>query len=109
MMKQTCTAALGLFLAAAGLAAADDVRGVVRKVDPDKKEVVLEVKSKPDKGTSLTFSVGPDVKITLGKQPGKLADLEPGLRVHFSYETRDGKQILVSLTSRAGKKPAAGA
>lgn len=85
-----------LVVAAAGQA--DEVRGVIAKVDPAKKELVLEARGRGLRGRSLTVSVTADTRIEKGGQAARLDDLTAGKRVRVSFETRGGQPIAVSVS-----------
>jgi hypothetical protein len=81
-------------LALTGAASAVEIRGVITKIDPDKKELVIEGKGK-DRGTIFTFSLADDTRILIGSKTGTAADLAAGKRVRVDYEERDGKRTNV--------------
>jgi hypothetical protein len=76
---------------------ADQVRGVVSKVDPEKNELVIDGRG-PQRGQSLTFTLSPETKFQIGRQPAKVSDLAAGKRVQVVYETRDGKRVATQVT-----------
>jgi hypothetical protein len=86
--------AAGLMLA--GAASAVEVRGVIAKIDADKKELILDGKGK-DRGKSFTFPLTDDTRIMLGSKAGTAADLSAGKRVRVDYEERDGKRTNVVI------------
>jgi len=95
---------------AASAATANEFRGVVSKVDSESKELVVDGRGPGARGLSLGFSIGADTRIQVGREPGKLSDLQPGERVRLLYEVRDGKRVALAITATSlGKKPAAGA
>jgi Cu/Ag efflux protein CusF len=77
---------------------ADEVRGVVSKVDPDKKELVIEGRGRAVRGQTVTFTLSPQTKIQRGGQTAKVTDLTEGKRVQVVYETRDGKRVATQVT-----------
>ncbi|HEY1861138.1 MAG TPA: hypothetical protein VGG61_12325 [Gemmataceae bacterium] len=83
-------------LLVAGTASAVEVRGVITKIDPDKKELLIEGKGK-DRGTTFTFSLADDTRILFGSKTGTAADLAAGKRVRVAYEERDGKRSNVVI------------
>src|SRR6266851_7871123 len=83
-------------LALNGAASAVEVRGVIAKVDADKKELTLDGKGK-DRGKTFTFPLTDDTRILLGSKAGTAADLAPGKRVRVDYEERDGKRTNVVI------------
>jgi Cu/Ag efflux protein CusF len=93
-------------LALAGLASADEIKGVINKVDADKKELVVEGRH-GSRGLMLAFTVAKDTKITVGHQAGAMADLQSGEKVRVFYETRDGKRVALTVAAHGSKRPAA--
>jgi Cu/Ag efflux protein CusF len=110
---------LSPLLLAAGLALtnaapAAEVRGVVAKVDPDKKELVLDGRGAA-RGSVLNFRLDASTQVLFGRQAAELADIPTGRRVRIEYEVRDGKAIakVVHVTgarppTRPGTKPMPG-
>jgi hypothetical protein len=97
-------------LVLAAPAAAGEIRGLINKVDPDKKELLLEGRGPRGRGQSLTLALGPDTQIQVSNKPGTLADLAAGKRAHVFYETRDGRMIVTRISVRgtpAAASPAA--
>jgi cold shock CspA family protein len=99
---------LGLLavLALAGAAAADEVRGVVQRVDTDKKELLIEGRGRGVRGEALTFALAPDVEVLFADSPGGVSDLAPGRVVRVRFVERDGRDVAVTVLVR-GKRPAA--
>src|SRR5258708_10013328 len=94
-------------LVAGATAFAADFRGVITRVDPEKKEVVLEGRGKGARGMSMTFHVDKDTQIVLGQEAGVLGDLATGKRVRVIYEVKDGKDVATRIHSPFGKPAAA--
>jgi hypothetical protein len=88
------------------LAPAEEFRGVIREVDPDHQEIVVEGRGRRARGLSLRFEVAGDSRIVLGRETGAFADLQPGERVRLSYEVRDGRRVCLSMTVHGVRKPA---
>ncbi|HTU89567.1 MAG TPA: hypothetical protein VMF69_05665 [Gemmataceae bacterium] len=83
------------FCLAAGLlpiaaASAEEARGRVLKIDPDKKEIRLET-LRPQRGGILDLKIDAKTQILIGGQPAKLNDLSPGRRIRVVFERRGGK------------------
>ena len=95
----------GLTLAAAAPAA--EVRGVVSRVDMDKKELVLEGRGLGVRGAVLVFSLPDQTPVMFGDQAGTLSDLEVGRRVRVQYDVDDGRQVVRAIHVLGGPKPAA--
>jgi hypothetical protein len=93
MLTRICgTAVLGMLLLA-GMASAAEVRGVLSKVDHDKKEIVVEGRGKGARGLTFTIAVDKDTRITIGQTPAQLTDLVAGKRVHVFYEKKAGSDV----------------
>jgi hypothetical protein len=111
MTAKLATPCLFLALTLAGPAAAGEIRGVINKVDPDKKELLLEGRGPRGRGQSLTIALGPDTQNQVGSKAGTLADLTAGRRAHVFYETRDGRMVATRIrvpgTPAAAAPPAA--
>src|SRR5262245_41109512 len=99
MCTRTFTPALLTLLALAAPAPADEVRGVVGKIDAEKKELTLEARGAGKRGQTFTFTVAADAPITVNRQAGTLADLTAGRRARVTFEKRDGKFVATSIAS----------
>jgi Cu/Ag efflux protein CusF len=84
----------GLALAAAASAA--DVRGVVTKIDPDKKELVV-ARGLGLRGLMVVFELPDQTPVMVGDQAGTLADVAVGRRVRVQFDVADGKQVVVAI------------
>ncbi len=106
MFVKHCSGA-GLFmLTIAGLAAAEEFRGVIGKVDAGKNEMIVEGRGRT-RGLALGFALDADTRIMVGRDKGAVADLQPGERVRLVYEIRDGKRRALSVTVQSlVRKPA---
>jgi hypothetical protein len=91
------------------LASAEEVRGVITKVDPDKQEVVLQVRGKGIRGLPMAFRLEEQTQILLGRQSVHLADLRPGARARILYENRDGWRVALAITAHGSPSRPAGA
>ena len=89
-LRFSLSLATGLLLIAS--AAADEVRGLLVRIDPDKKELQLEVRG-PRRGAMLNLTIGPKTQVLIGGQPAALSDLAPGRRIRVVFEQRDGKAV----------------
>lgn len=81
-----------------GAATADEARGRIVRIDPDKHELRLEARG-PLRGTMLNIKVDDKTEIFIGGQPAKLNELAPGNRVRVVYESRDGKPVAQVIRS----------
>ena len=70
MNKRIAAFTLLVFGVVGPLVLADEVRGVVTKVDPEKKEVLLDVRARGTRGT-MTFVVDKDSQVLFGKVDGQ--------------------------------------
>jgi Cu/Ag efflux protein CusF len=85
---------------------ADEARGVVTRIQPDRGELSIQLHGRGARGVSLTFVLNKETQIQLGHDAGHVADLKPGDRVRVFYEHRDGQRIAVSVSTRGlGKLP----
>jgi hypothetical protein len=80
----------GLVLVAA--ASADEARGLIVRIDPDKKELQMEGRG-PRRGAMLDLKIEEKTRILIGGQPATLNDLAPGRRIRVVFEPRDGKAV----------------
>jgi hypothetical protein len=62
-------------------AAADEVRGIIVRVDLDRHEVQIEGRGIGKRGLAMTFNIGKDTQIYFGREMGEPSDLVPGKRV----------------------------
>jgi hypothetical protein len=85
----------GLALAASVPAA--EIRGVISKVDPENKELLIEGLGKGGKGITFTFILTDDTRVLFGSNAGSLADLVVGKRTRVTYDDRDGKQAALVI------------
>ena len=103
MNKRIAAFTLLVFGVVGPLVLADEVRGVVTKVDPDKKEVLLDVRARGTRGT-MTFVVDKDSQVLFGKVAGALNELATGRRVRLDYESRDGKLVVTTIIAPPGAR-----
>jgi hypothetical protein len=90
--------ALSAVVAFATTALGEDVRGVIVKVEPDKKMLVLEGKSRGFKGKVLRLRVPDDTEILVARKPAKLADLASGKRARVLFEIQGNDQVALRIT-----------
>lgn len=94
-LRFSLSLATGLVLIAS--AAADEARGVILRIDPDKKELRLETR-RPIRGV-LNLKVDAKTEILIGGQPATLNDLSPGRRIRVVFQPRDGKPVAQVIRS----------
>lgn len=98
---KTKLAAAAVMLVVAGTARAEDVRGVVGSVDPERGQVTVQLRGRGAHGLSLAFTLTNETAIEVGHQPATVADLRPGTRVRVLYEARDGRRFALAIAARA--------
>jgi Cu/Ag efflux protein CusF len=76
---------------------AEEFRGRITKIDPSKKEVVVEGRGST-RGLALGFAINAETRILLGREPAKLEDLQTGDRVRVYYENRNNQRTALSIT-----------
>ncbi|HTU17086.1 MAG TPA: hypothetical protein VMG10_03425 [Gemmataceae bacterium] len=86
----------GLIFVAA--AAADEARGRIVQIDPDKKQLRLEIR-RPLRSVVLDLKIDDKTQILVGGQPATLNDLAPGRRIRVVFEPRDGKPVAQMIRS----------
>jgi hypothetical protein len=107
MTKPRFVLALIAGLTLAGAAPAEMVRGVVSRVDLDKKELQLEGRGRGLRGAELTFILSDKTSVLFGDQAGVLSDLEPGRRVRIDFEATGAGNSAQVIHVLNGRKPAA--
>jgi hypothetical protein len=107
MRTTRITWVLVVLLAGGTAASAGEVRGIVNRVDTDDKQLVIEARGLGIRGTIMKFSFPADAQVLFGDKAGNLADLVPGCQVRVAWESRDGKQVVVTVHA-SGKPPADG-
>jgi hypothetical protein len=105
MRRKGYTLALAATLLLAALAQADEVRGVICKVDVDKKEILLEGRGRGVRGVILRFELDKDTRVVFGQAAGEPADLMPGKHVHVVFEMH-GERAVALLIHAFGSPPA---
>jgi hypothetical protein len=76
---------------------ADEIRGTLLRISPEKQEVVVDVRERGRRTTSYTLRLDGDTQVMLGRKPGKLADLTVGRRVRVLFEVQNGQAIVRSI------------
>jgi hypothetical protein len=97
-LRISLSLAAGLVLVAA--ASADEARGRILQIDPDKKVIRLETR-RPVRGGVLEIKIDPKTRILIGGQPAALSDLMPNQRIRVLYQERDGKAVAQAIRSLA--------
>jgi hypothetical protein len=96
-IKGIFSGAVIVFFVSALAGYAEEFRGKITKVDPAKKEIVVEGRGSA-RGVALGFAVNPETRILLGREPAKLEDLQVGDRVRLLYENRERQRVAISIT-----------
>jgi Cu/Ag efflux protein CusF len=103
-MKRVLVAAAALLIAV-GAVVADEVKGKVKSIDPQKKSVVLTVDDK-----DRTWQGTPDVKVVTSLR-GKLKDVPDGMAgikagdtVTLTIQKIDDKIVVTQILLDTGKK-----
>lgn len=81
---------------------ADETRGIVSKVDPQKKEILIEARGKGMRGEHVLFSLDDNTRYLAGRRAAQLADVSPGRRVRIQYDSRDGKKLAARVELLGG-------
>ncbi len=84
-------------------AKATPVKGDVKSTDPTAKTVTITVGDK-----DMTYTVDDTTKITKGGKPAKLEDVVAGDKVSGKSTSKDGKDVLSSITVAKAKAPKGG-
>ncbi len=95
---------LGFSLVALFLATplfADEIRGTLLRVSPDKQEVAVDVRDRGRRTTTIILKLDADSQVMLGRKAGKLADLVVGKRVRVLYEDQNGQHMARSIIAPA--------
>jgi Cu/Ag efflux protein CusF len=121
VMRYAVALAVTLVLVVAAHAAAQDKKakkakkkatvtaGIVEKVDQEGKTVTLRTGRKKDaSAATVTLGFGDQTRFfilnTEGQKEAKLTDLAVGKRVKLVKETKDGKEVVTTVTIVEGKK-----
>ncbi len=78
---------------------ADEIRGTLLRVSPDKQEVAVDVRERGRRSTTIVLKLDADSHVMLGHKAGKLADLVVGKRVRVLYEDQNGQHMARSITA----------
>jgi Cu/Ag efflux protein CusF len=103
MLRKQIAVSLVASIVLAAPALADVARGVITKVDLDKKEVEVRGKGRGARKGSMTFILGNDTQVTVGKKDGSLKNLKVGRRVRVEYEAQDNQRVITAIRVKGGK------
>jgi hypothetical protein len=98
MSAKCLAAASAMLLFIGGKVFAEEVRGVIAKVDPDKKLLVLEGKNRGFKGLVLHLKLRDDTEVMVGRKPAKIGDLVPGKRARVLFETQGTERVAIRIS-----------
>jgi hypothetical protein len=94
-----CGSLLCLALLSAG-ALADEARGTISRIDPDRRQIVVVVNGRGIHHVPMTFDLDDNSQISAGNQAAKITDLRTGQRARIYYEMHDGHRVAVGITVR---------
>jgi hypothetical protein len=91
-------------------AAADEIRGILVRVDLERHEVQIEGRGIGKRGLAMTFNIGKDTQIFFGREMGEPSDLVPGKRVRVVVDgpRAVSVQVLGLRRPRAEVRPGGG-
>jgi hypothetical protein len=81
-------------------ARADEARGTISRIDPDRRQIVVVVSGRGVHRLPMTFDLDDNSQITAGNQAAKITDLRTGQRARISYEMHDGHRVAVGISVR---------
>lgn len=97
MISRRSGFSLVLLLACGLPALADEVRGVVTRIDPDKKVMEIETRGRRLRRVPMSFEIGKETSVTVGQQQADLASLQPGDRVTVWFDSHDRKHVATRI------------
>lgn len=107
IMRSVSRSGLGLMIALvlAGTGYAEEMRGVISKVDLEKNELILEGKGKA-RGHAYTFTLNKDTRVLFGSEQFTVADLAVNCKVMITFDERNNINVAL-IIKVAGPKPEA--
>jgi hypothetical protein len=88
--------ALVLGLVGVTAACADEVRGRIVGVDPDRHQLRIEGRGRFH-GQTMTLQLDDKTQVSFGAQSAAVSDLAAGRRARVVFEDRDGKKVATSV------------
>lgn len=91
-------------------AVAQEVRGIIRKVDPQQRELIVEVRVRGLRRVPMRFEVSRQAQVRIGQEASELSALRPGDRAVVTYEDRDDRHVATAISTwglRAAAAPGA--
>lgn len=105
MRTRSITLALLAGLAWVAPGRADELRGIIVRVDLNRKEVQVEGRGLGNRGLALTVTFDKDTRVYFGRDAGALADVKPGKRVRLLFD-RQGNAPRARALHLFGSPPA---
>jgi hypothetical protein len=94
---------LWTLLICAAAAPAEELRGVIAKVDFDTHQLVIEGRGRGMRRGVYTFSLAKNSLIMVGRKPADPANLQPGQRVRVFYEMDNDRRVIAAIHIRGGR------
>jgi hypothetical protein len=94
--KLIAVLALALLMVLTTQALADETKGKIKSVAPDKNQLVMTDSTNKD----WTFTVADKAKVTLDGKDCKLADLQAGYEVALTYDRNGDKLIAKEIRAK---------
>ncbi len=76
---------------------ADEIRGTLMRVSPEKQEIAVDVRERGRRSTAVTLHLDADTQVMLGRKAGKISDLAVGKRVRVFFEDQNGQHMARSI------------
>lgn len=89
-----------LYVSLFGSAAAEEMRGIIKMVDPAKGELVAESRVGRNRGLPVTFRLGKDTQVLAGREIAAIEDLKPGMRARIAFERQNGSLVATGISVR---------
>jgi hypothetical protein len=89
-----------VILLADGSAFTEEVRGIIKKVDLERRELHIETLGLGKRGLPMMFRLTNETRLTLNGQPAAMADVPTGVRARIDYEIRDGQRQALGISVR---------
>jgi hypothetical protein len=80
--------------------AAEEVRGVIKKVDSVNGNLILEGRGAGNRGLRFEFALTRETQVLFGKQTAPVSTLREGMRAHVAFENQNGRRSALSITVR---------
>lgn len=80
-----------------GRASAEEIRGVIVRVDLERGELQVEGRGIGRRGLAMSFTLNKGTQVLFGREPGALSDLAPGKRIRVVFESPGRRAISLHL------------